>query len=231
MCCFLSLDALFSLWTYILKRRGLKEVAGVCGVCGQSHDGCAKASEKHIISCKLCALKTINCLFLGHDWSWLCFSYFLLLPCSFQSWRWCNRSLPFVSFLAAFLLWVPSLHSKDQRLSFFIWSSKRWGETISPSYLIQQSPLCFGWEAFPNYQPVPFQWLFAFLFKKWPLFCFFNCDLSWNISLHFLILQRFSLGCRFSKLFITKNLPFCNCFMQLVFSCMRHLQLKIRPVT
>ncbi len=28
----------------------------------------------------------------------------------------------------------------------------------------------------------------------------------------------------------TRNLPFCNCLMQLVFSCMRHLQLEIRPV-
>ncbi len=28
----------------------------------------------------------------------------------------------------------------------------------------------------------------------------------------------------------TKNLPFCNYLIQLVFSCMRHLQLQIRPV-
>ncbi len=29
----------------------------------------------------------------------------------------------------------------------------------------------------------------------------------------------------------TRNLAFCNCFMQLVSSCMRHMQLEIRPVT
>jgi hypothetical protein len=28
----------------------------------------------------------------------------------------------------------------------------------------------------------------------------------------------------------TRNLPFCNCRMQLVFSCMRHMQLQIRLV-
>ncbi len=28
----------------------------------------------------------------------------------------------------------------------------------------------------------------------------------------------------------TRNLPFCNCLMQLVFSYMRHLQLQIHPV-
>jgi hypothetical protein len=68
----------------MLKRRGLKEVAGVCGVCGQSHNGCAKASGKHTISCKLCALKTINCLFLSHDWSWRVFhiSCFYHVPSS-----------------------------------------------------------------------------------------------------------------------------------------------------
>ncbi len=29
---------------------------------------------------------------------------------------------------------------------------------------------------------------------------------------------------------ITRNLPFCKYLMQSVFSCMRHLQLQIRPV-
>jgi hypothetical protein len=28
----------------------------------------------------------------------------------------------------------------------------------------------------------------------------------------------------------TTNLPFCNCLMQLVFNCNRHMQLKISPV-
>jgi hypothetical protein len=28
----------------------------------------------------------------------------------------------------------------------------------------------------------------------------------------------------------TRNLPFCYCLMQLVFICMRHLQLQIRPI-
>jgi hypothetical protein len=30
--------------------------------------------------------------------------------------------------------------------------------------------------------------------------------------------------------FTTRNLAFCNCLMQLVSSCMRHMQLEIRPV-
>ncbi len=142
-----------------------------------------------------------NQLLISRSWSELaCFSYFLLLPCSFQSWRWCHRSLPFVSLLAAFLLWVPSLHSKDQRLSFFIWSPKRWGETISSSYLIQQLPLCFGWEAFRTVNQLLFSDFLLSYSRQWLLFYFFSCDLSWNINLHFLILKRFSLGCRFSKL-------------------------------
>jgi len=28
----------------------------------------------------------------------------------------------------------------------------------------------------------------------------------------------------------TRNLAFCNCLMQLVFSCMQHMQLEIHPV-
>jgi hypothetical protein len=31
-------------------------------------------------------------------------------------------------------------------------------------------------------------------------------------------------------LFTTRNLAFCNCLMQLVSSCMRHMQLEIHPV-
>jgi hypothetical protein len=30
--------------------------------------------------------------------------------------------------------------------------------------------------------------------------------------------------------YTTRNLAFCNCLMQLVSSCMRHMQLEIRPV-
>ncbi len=200
MCCFLSLDALFSLWAYILKRRGLKEVAGVCGVCGQSHDGCAKASGKHTISCKLCALKTINCLFLGHDRSWRVFhiSCFYHVPSSHgvDATEVCHLFHSWLHFYCGFLLCTQ--RTKGSASSYDL----QRGEERPFRLLIWYSN--YHCVLVEKLSQTVNQLLFSdFLLsysRQWLLFCFFSCDLSWKINLHFLILKRFSLGCPFSKL-------------------------------
>jgi hypothetical protein len=56
----------------------------------------------------------------------------------------------------------------------------------------------------------------------------------WNVKGHYLDVHSMSRlmvePLLYHSSYTTRNFAFCNCLMQLVSSCMRHMQLEIRPV-
>jgi hypothetical protein len=65
--------------------------------------------------------------------------------------------------------------------------------------------------------------IMTFIFpKKWLCVCLMDLRRRSIKEIILLLIRKTS--------YTTRNLAFCNCLMQLVSSCMRHMQLEIRPI-